>query len=62
MMTFYIGKDFRIYEQKWKEISLSFALEMEKKGLDPKSNAAVWRYAIDKLHKALNDSKKKEVA
>ena len=59
-MTFYIGRDFRLYERKWKEISVVFAREMEAKGITV-TGAAIWRYTIDKLHKTLNDSKKKGV-
>lgn len=62
MMTFYIGKEMKAYEKKWRAISHYFAKEMELKGLDPYSKAAVFRYMVDKLYKKLNDSRKKEVA
>jgi len=60
MMTFYIGRDYRIYEKKWKEISESFAREMEKKGIKV-TGSAIWRYTIDKLHMSLEKSKVKGV-
>ena len=60
MMTFYIGKEMKAYEKKWRAISHYFAREMELKGLDTTSKAAVFRYMVDKLYHSLNNSKKKE--
>lgn len=48
-MTFYIGKDYRIYEKKWKEISLILAREMEQEKMII-TKASTFRYLIDKLH------------
>lgn len=62
MMTFYVGKDYRIYEKKWKDVSLYFSQEMELKGLDTRSKAAVFRYLIDKLWDELNKNNNKEEA
>ena len=48
-MSFYIGKDYRIYEKKYNEISVVLAQEMEKKRIKV-TKAAVFRYLIDKIH------------
>jgi len=55
-MSFYIGKDFRIYEKKYKEICVALMKEMEKKRIKV-TKAAVFRYLIDKLHATMNDNK-----
>ena len=56
-MTFYIGKDFRIYEKKWKEIKVKLTHEMELKRIKI-TGAAVFRFLLDKIHATL--CKKKE--
>ena len=61
MMTFYIGEEIKGYRKMWKSLSYHFSKEMELKGLDTRSNAAVFRYMIRKLYTELNDSKKKGV-
>lgn len=61
-MTFYIGEEIKRYKKMWKALSHYFSKEMELKGLDTRSKAAVFRYMVDKLYNELNDSKKKEVA
>lgn len=64
MMTFYIGEEIKRYRKMWKSLAYHFSKEMELKGLDPHSQAAVFRYMVDKIYHELNDSKKnvKEVA
>lgn len=58
MMTFYIGREIKRYQKMWKELSHYFSKEMELKGLDTNSKAAVFRYMVDKLYHELNNSKK----
>jgi len=59
-MTYYIGRDYLIYEKKINEVFLSLAKEMEQKGIKV-YRASTFRFMIDKLHNTLKDSKKKGV-
>lgn len=54
MMTFYLGKEYHKYEKKFKDLKIEF---MNRAG--GSSNAAIFRYIIDVLHK---DLKRREEA
>ena len=61
MMTFYLGKEYHLYERKFNALAEHFADEIVKTSKDKKlSKAKVFRHIIDVLYIGLQDSKNKE--
>ena len=61
MMTFYLGKEYHIYERRFNALAEHFAPEIIAKSKDKKmSKAKTFRHIVDVLYIGLQESKKEE--